>query len=262
MMRTIGRSTRAGLSAFSNGLGSMRSRIIRRARSVIGQTISDGLRAAFGRVIIAVARSMPDVVRAASISAQSYAVAMGLARMVEIEAPGLVNAARLAAARNAALTRVLARIERRVGMVVEALGPLATKEEIARAVHAAAESHIWEVERVLRTEASIAYNTARRSTIMRMAARDPRVMMRWTELVDDRTGRPLDGRVAPDSLLMHGQVAPVGGLFVMPPGAKNAGQTWAHPPNRPNDRAVLVPWVPGSGIPAWRIVNGMRVDLN
>jgi hypothetical protein len=88
------------------------------------------------------------------------------------------------------------------------------------------------------------------------------LMQRWTELVDDATGRPLDNRVAADSLAMHGQVAPPGGSFLMPAaGGALAGQSWTHPPNRPNDRAVLTPWMPTWGVPAWQFRNGRRVNL-
>ncbi len=96
------------------------------------------------------------------------------------------------------------------------------------------------------------------------------MMMRWTEKVDDATGRPLDKRVAGDSLVLHGQLAaPVGlALFIMPgwgtdkTSSAMAGDTWYHPPNRPYDRAILTPWFPGSGVPGWMLKDGDRLDLS
>jgi hypothetical protein len=106
-------------------------------------------------------------------------------------------------------------------------------------------------------------------------------MRRWTEYVDDATGRPLDARVANDSLVLHGQVCfqPEGatfegrstflvggtGGFTMPPdgrvNAKLWGKRYAHPPNRPNDRSRLVPWKPTWGVPAYMVVGGQRMDV-
>jgi hypothetical protein len=71
--------------------------------------------------------------------------------------------------------------------------------------------------------------------------------------------------VADDSLALHGQVAHPGGYFTMPidPDVEERfwGKRWMFPPNRPNDRAVLSPWRPGWGIPAWEFKGGRRVNL-
>jgi hypothetical protein len=94
--------------------------------------------------------------------------------------------------------------------------------------------------------------------------------MRWEEHCLP-TGEPLDDRVAVDSLALHGQLADAAGFFTMPataPVADKKGQTmvpaalvglqWEFPPNRPNDRAVLSPWMSGWGVPAWEWVGGRR----
>lgn len=122
----------------------------------------------------------------------------------------------------------------------------------------------WMVERVVRTETAFAYNAAADAAIGELAATGRRGMLkRWTELVDDATGRPIDNRVAPDSMAMHGQVTAPGAVFTMPSdervSSKMYGRTWAYPPNRPNDRAVVIPWMPGWDIPGWRLVGGRRV---
>ena len=125
----------------------------------------------------------------------------------------------------------------------------------------------WRIERIVRTETSRTYNTAVHTAIQDIAKSPEFAGLhgRWTEHVDDLTGRPLDNRVARDSLSLHGQVARPGGSFVMPAGAnvpqQFLGGSWSHPPNRPNDRAVLTPWMHAWGIPAWMIRAGRRVSM-
>lgn len=157
-------------------------------------------------------------------------------------------------------------IERMEEDLVHVLATGGTLNAAVRAIRTRAGIEAWRAERIARTEWAGAYNagsadliTETRRTLL------PDLMMRWTELVDDLTGRPMDDRVAGDSLAMHGQAAePGGGLFVMPPdprvSAKLHGKQWAFPPNRPNDRSVLEPWRPGwrGAAPAWVWENGAR----
>jgi hypothetical protein len=128
---------------------------------------------------------------------------------------------------------------------------------VGQAIDAAVEAagdQWWKVERVAATEASAAFNSAQDVGMSILWAGEPGLMKRWTELVDDATGRPLDNRVAPDSMVMHGQLAKPGGKFRMPSSAIGKFSSalmigsWDHPPNRPHDRAVLVPWLPGQGV--------------
>lgn len=137
--------------------------------------------------------------------------------------------------------------------------------EIVEAAGSAMDDQWWKVERVVRTETSVVYNDGQLAALKQAERFFPGLMQRWTEHVDDVTGAPLDPRVAADSMAMHGQVARVGGQFVCPaaPGvsARMAGKTWIHPPNRPNDRAVLTPWMRHWGIPGW-IWQGARVDVS
>lgn len=121
------------------------------------------------------------------------------------------------------------------------------------------------IERTIRTETSFAYNEAQADAVG-LVERDlefrGRIFSRWTELVDDATGKPFDNRVAGDSLAMHGQVARPGGMFTMPNdrrAGKMVGMSWSHPPNRPNDRSVLTPWMPGWGVPGWLLVGGTKL---
>lgn len=146
-----------------------------------------------------------------------------------------------------------------------ALPAKATREEIAKAMTEAVQAQMYRMNRIIDTEGSYAFNAARRTAITEMHRKDRRILMRWTEHVDDLTGQPLDKKVGMDSMAMHGQVAAPGESFYMPansPGVSfPAGASWSGPPNRPNDRAVLLPWVPGSDVPAWSYQNSMRVQL-
>lgn len=129
-------------------------------------------------------------------------------------------------------------------------------------------------ERIVRTELSWAYNATHADGIAATSEDLPDMMMRWSEHVADEGYAPLDNRVAVDSIAMHGQVARPGGAFTMPPSAPHAdskgrqdvpaaliGKTWVHPPNRPNDRAVVQPWRARWGIPGWTWSGGLRVPV-
>jgi hypothetical protein len=146
--------------------------------------------------------------------------------------------------------------------------PLAAEATVNDAISEALDtldSEFWKVERVARTETSRAFNAAQDEGIKELADELPGLTSRWTEYVDDLTGEPLDDRVGDDSLVLHGQLQGEDGLFIMPddPLAPVAmiGMTWEAPPNRPNCRAVLLPWMPDWGIPAWRYEDGERVDI-
>lgn len=124
----------------------------------------------------------------------------------------------------------------------------------------------WQSERIVRTEQAWAFNATHADAIADSADELPDIMMRWVELVSDTSGKALDDRVEPDSLAMHGQLAPPGGKFTMPsgkPGVPSAmwGKSWSHPPNRPNDRATLQPWRKHWGVPGWVLQGGRRRSL-
>lgn len=125
----------------------------------------------------------------------------------------------------------------------------------------------WRIERTVKTETSSMFNEATMAAILLVSQDDEfsGMMSRWTEMIDDLTGRPLDNRVAPDSMALHGQVARPGGLFTMPSAARvpaaMIGKAWTHPPNRPNDRALLTPWMRDWKVPGWLYRGGTRVPL-
>lgn len=126
----------------------------------------------------------------------------------------------------------------------------------------------YQAERIVRTELAYSANANTKLANDELAAElDGDLWNRWTEHVSD-SGDPFDDRVGEDSLAMHGQVAPPGGVFTQPPATPQGeqvsrslvGRTWDHPPNRPNDRAVLTAWRSHWGVPGWIWRNGRRVE--
>lgn len=139
-------------------------------------------------------------------------------------------------------------------------------KSVAKEVLELHDESFWRIERLVRTELSLAHNNAESLAIREAARTMPDLMQRWTERVNDMTWQPLDNRVAFDSMAMHGQLAPPGGVFTMPNdpavSTKIWGKSWPHPPNRPHDRAVLTPWRKSWGIPGWVLRNGTKVWLS
>jgi hypothetical protein len=156
-------------------------------------------------------------------------------------------------------------------MEMSLAGSLASGETQAKAIDRVmqvGDMEWWRAERIVRTELAYASSaTARRATNEQAAELDGDLWCRWSEHVSD-DGVKLDDRVGVDSEALNGQVAPPGGVFVQPPRAPDGeavgdslvGKEWAHPPNRPNDRAVLAPWRFHWGIPGW-VWRGRRVPV-
>jgi len=137
-------------------------------------------------------------------------------------------------------------------------------------VHGVMQDEWWRAERVARTESCYAANVTHSDGIAEIAKDDHGLMQQWIEFCDP-DGKPLDDRVAVDSIAIHGQVVEPGGLFVMPktapyPDAKGrtdvpdalVGQSWSVPPCRPNGRETVQAWKKEWG-PGWKYVNGRRV---
>jgi phosphohistidine phosphatase SixA len=142
----------------------------------------------------------------------------------------------------------------------------ATHFETLKRVEQVMKVNWWQAERIARTESAWAYNAAYADGL-RIAAQDlPDIYQRWTEHIDDATGRAYDNRVASDSRALHGQIARPDGHFVMPAAsdvsAKVWGKTWTFPPNRPNDRSCLTAWRPHwTDVPAYMMQGGARVQV-
>lgn len=161
---------------------------------------------------------------------------------------------------------------------------LATGESTAQAVERVAKTadvEFWRAERIVRTEQAWAYNATQRDGMVASREAMPDLYMRWTEHCDNPDSlawpSPMDDRVGADSVGLHGQVARPGGAFEMPSSATSIsihtrygvsevspdmiGETWFHPPNRPNDRATIMPWRPSWGVFGWEVVGGRKVKV-
>lgn len=181
--------------------------------------------------------------------------------LVQGQTSSLLSAHETSIARYGA--RLVGRMEQQLGASMAA--GETTSQAIDR-ITATGEMEWWQGERIVRTE--LAYSTsatAREAMEAQSEELDGDLWMRWTEHVSD-DGDPLDDRVGVDSLALHGQVAPPGGMFTQPPSAPGGGEvppglvgrSWSHPPSRPNDRAVLMPWRAHWGIPGWIWRDGRR----
>ena len=157
-------------------------------------------------------------------------------------------------------------VERMEGSLAASIASGETHGEAADGIIKIAGLEWRAAERIVRTELSYVANASSRAAADEQADElDGDLWTRWSEHVTDG-GVAMDDRVGDDSLALHGQVAPPGGMFTQPPTAPRGqkveeslvGKTFAHPPSRPNDRAVLVPWRAHWGVPGW-IWKGRRV---
>lgn len=100
------------------------------------------------------------------------------------------------------------------------------EEEIPEGLFTRYRSWAW---RIVRTETSHAYNEARLAGLIEMRAEMPDLAKKILATFDQRT--------AYDSIVVHGQIRPLDGLFT-----DGLGRQYQRPPGRPNDREVLIPW--------------------
>jgi len=129
-------------------------------------------------------------------------------------------------------------IEKSLATSVMTGRPLEDTINLVMAEGGIADQERWRAERVVRTENAYAHGHAKQEAITRTAKDSPTLMKRLIATFDDRTGD--------DSFLLHGQTIPVGAPFTW---KHKVGGAWVvdeymHPPNRPNDREVVVPWDP------------------
>ena len=140
-------------------------------------------------------------------------------------------------------------------------------------VHEVIGGNFWRAEMVARTECAFGANVVHSDGIKEIATDDADLWMQWTEFCSP-DGKPLDDRVGVDSISLAGQVVKPGGLFVMPPTApfpdakgnvkvseSLVGKSWEFPPNRPNDRATILPWKKEWRSPGWQYKAGRRVPV-
>jgi hypothetical protein len=119
------------------------------------------------------------------------------------------------------------------------LDTVSTTDDMVDRVNADLKAERWRAERLVRTEVMEAYNASKHATLVE--ARDsglaPDVKKTCVVTFDARTGK--------DSGALEGQVRALEEMFT-----DGAGRQYLHPPGRPNDREVEVPWLPDFEPPA------------
>ncbi len=87
----------------------------------------------------------------------------------------------------------------------------------------------WRARRIVATETAYAHNVVQLDAIVEMRREIPDIAKKIIATFDQRT--------AADSVYVHGQIRDVGELFT-----DGAGRMYEHPPARPHDREVIIPW--------------------
>lgn len=134
-------------------------------------------------------------------------------------------------------TPVVQKIEERLAL------SLVKGETVGEAVDAVAgvdgifEGQRWRAERITRTELAYSYGLNKQTTMEELRARDlPDLQKRLVATLDSRTGE--------DSIEVNGQTVAVDDPFVWTD-RKGEEHEYMQPPNRPNDREVVIPWREG-----------------
>lgn len=104
------------------------------------------------------------------------------------------------------------------------------REQVATAVRNVVGDRQWMVDRIVRTETATAYNSTTMAALLEEDEADDPMLKKLVAIFDPVT--------ALDSKLMHGQTRRVRELFT----DVAAGRKFDAPPNRPNDREIVVGW--------------------
>lgn len=104
----------------------------------------------------------------------------------------------------------------------------------------------WRAERIVRTEMSYSFGVTKQASMVELRREIPQLKKRLVATWDDRTGK--------DSKELDGQTVDVHQPFVWHVKDSHGNPTgkvvhYMQPPNRPNDREVVIPWRPGWGSP-------------
>jgi len=83
--------------------------------------------------------------------------------------------------------------------------------------------------RIVRTETAYAQNASAHQAIVESSKQFPDMKRKILAMMDNKT--------APDSIAVHGQIRAIDKPFT-----DGAGRVYMHPPARPNDREMVVPW--------------------
>lgn len=95
----------------------------------------------------------------------------------------------------------------------------------------------WRAERIVRTEGAYAYGAVGQRSLAEVSQQVPRLMKRLVATDDVREGE--------DSKQLDGQTVPWDQPFVWKKPVRGGGievVQYMHPPNRPHDREVVIPW--------------------
>jgi hypothetical protein len=98
----------------------------------------------------------------------------------------------------------------------------------------------WRAERIARTEMSYGYHLVKQRAMEQLRDDVPDMQKRLVATHDSRTGE--------DSEELDGQTVDVAKPFIWNEPVKGGGTKvvrYMHPPNRPHDREVVIPWRPG-----------------
>lgn len=119
------------------------------------------------------------------------------------------------------------------------------------------DSQRWRAERIVRTEMSYSYHVTAQRGLEQLAPAVPKMMKRLVTTHDDRTGE--------DSIELDGQTVPVDQPFVWVVKDARGEPTgkvvrYMAPPNRPNDRETVIPWLESWGVSLGE-VGGVRPSV-
>ena len=120
-------------------------------------------------------------------------------------------------------------LRRMRGAMGAAIAKGQTVIEAAQAIADAAGIEPWRAERIARTEASYAVNRREWADVQAIAADDPDEAWRKS------LSATFDTRTGDDSRQLDGQAVPIDAPFT-----DVDGDPYQHPPNRPNDREVVI----------------------
>lgn len=104
------------------------------------------------------------------------------------------------------------------------------RDEVWKHVRHSVGGQSWKVDRILRTETSAVYNGTMLAALQDEDDEEDRMHKRLAATFDQSTGK--------DSVLLDGQIKPVGEPFF----DSYHGFEYMAPPNRPNDREIVIGW--------------------
>ena len=127
----------------------------------------------------------------------------------------------------------VAAIEEQLGVIsIQGIPWTEARDEVWDIVRGVVKDQQWRVERILRTESSAIANAGHLAAIQEEALDDEpgdEMFKRLVSTFDEVTGE--------DSVFVHGQTRRPKEFFV-----DNIGRQYQAPPNRPNDRELVIPW--------------------